>query len=84
MTGVSCQCRFSKGSFNLKSAPKRYGKENNGFYSNDHVFTILLSLAGAVPLKILFGLITVFAYSLMFVLLLIISLLLYLYIKCFL
>ena len=65
MMGVSlCQWRFSIGTFYLKSVPKKGGKEYNGFYYKEHVYTMLL--AGAVPLKIFFGLLTVFAYSFMF------------------
>ena len=80
MMGVSlCQWRFSIGTFYLKSVPKKGGKEYNGFYYKEHVYTMLL--AGAVPLKIYFGLLTVFAYSFMFVSLFFISMTLYPYIK---
>ena len=82
--GISLtQWRFSIGTFNLISVHKKCANDNNKLFLYEHFNTILLSLAGAVPLKILFGLIKVFTYCFMIISLLAVLLILYPYLKLF-
>ena len=84
MTGVSlCQWRTSVGMFNLKSVHNKCAKANNQPYYNEPSHNMLSFLAGAEPLKILLGVLTVFAYSCMIISNLSIFLILYPYFKFF-
>ena len=85
MMGVSLsQWRFNIGTFNLISSGKKTcGKINVKSPWGEGILNMCLSLAGAVPLKLFFGLSTVFAYCFMILSLLCLSLIVYPYIKIF-
>ena len=63
---------------NLKSLRTKCGMGDKRTYPSEHPYAIFWSLAG-VPVQILFGLLTVFAYSLMIISFLSIFLILYPY-----
>ena len=66
MMGVSlCQWRYSIGMFNLKSVYQKHIKVNKSPLSLDQFFDIFASFSGSVPIKIIFGLLKVLAYSVM-------------------
>ena len=76
--GVSLsQWRYSIGMFNLKSVYQKHVKVNKNSPSLDQFYDMPSSFAGSVPIKILFGLLNVLAYSSLVISFLFIFLMLY-------
>ena len=60
-----CQWRYSIGMFNLKSVYQKHINVNKSPLSLDQFFDIFVSFSDSVPIKIIFGLLKVLAYSVM-------------------